>query len=120
MKISTPLRVVVLLSLFGTFLFADTTNRAVVIDLESLTQMVLQENLGIQIAETEKEIPLAAVVSQKGIFDTLLNASTDYDFDKRESSNTVFGRKKTRYGYIFGLDKKLPIGLGISLDFKNN
>jgi len=117
MKHVTLFMVVVLLC--GSLLAQEEKNAAVEINLEELTHSILSQNLGVKVADTEKKIPEAAVLVQESIFDTLFSASTDYFYDKKEPANSVFGRKSTTYNYALGLDKKLPIGLGLALDFKN-
>ena len=89
------------------------------ISIEDVTRMALENSLDIQIAKYDAYIKRTALLRTKSIFDTFINASTNYRHDEKKPASIILGTKIMENTYSLGVDKKLPIGTDLSLNFQH-
>ena len=79
----------------------------------------LMRNLDILIARYDSKIEALELQKSKAVFDTLLTLNTDYERDELGRSSTFQGSRETTTQFDIGLEKTLPTGTTVELDFEN-
>lgn len=82
-------------------------------------QMALEQNLGIKIAEADRDISESGIQSSKSAFDTLLEFNIDHLIDQNARAIAVIGTDNRTTNYNLGLSKILPSGTRARLEWLN-
>lgn len=110
---------IVLFLIFSLFLpysaFAETLR----LNEARVLEMALAQNLGVKIADVDREIGRTGILEAKSIFDTTLNLQVDHQIDKRDQAIPLFGTDNRTTNFNLGLTKTLPTGTQAGVNWTN-
>jgi outer membrane protein TolC len=90
------------------------------LSLGEVTQLALDNNLDIQIAEYDARIARTDEGVAESLYDTMFNAEIEYHNDKSKQTSTLAGDKTLDNDYNIGLSKKSATGTTVDVDLFNN
>lgn len=87
------------------------------LSLSDCLNIGLSNNLDIKIAKIEARMKWQDVLVTESIFDTILTGKAAYGNDRRATPVTLFENETRTVEYEIGVDKTLPTGTEISVDY---
>lgn len=89
------------------------------ISIEDVSRIALSNSLDIQIAKFDAYMKRTSLGKAESIFDTFINAGTDYRHNEKKQPSIIFGTKTMTNTYSAGANKKLPIGTDLQLNIQH-
>ncbi len=94
-------------------------NDPVYLTLQECIQLALDNNLDIKIAKLDNWIAGTEETYAKAVYDMILSGKVTYEHDERQTASELLSTKQLTNEYIIGLEKKLPTGTTLSIDYEN-
>ena len=84
-----------------------------------LIYKILEKNINVQVAQTNRELGHLNLTATRARFDTLLEFDTSHTIDKRDRTSTIFGTTNKITQFDLGFSRLFPTGTETSLKFVN-
>ncbi|MCK4463514.1 MAG: TolC family protein [Candidatus Omnitrophica bacterium] len=97
----------------------DLKNETLYLSLQECIQIALDNNLDIKIAKLDNWIAGTDETYAKAVYDMILSGKITYTYDEQENASTIAPSKELINEYRVGIEKKLPTGTTLSIDYKN-
>ncbi|UCD15179.1 MAG: TolC family protein [Candidatus Omnitrophota bacterium] len=89
------------------------------ISIEDVSKLALENSLDIQIAKFDAYIKRTDLSKEESIFDAFINASIEYNKDKKAKLSSLLGNEIIEKTYSIDLERKLPTGTTLTLGGSN-
>jgi len=95
------------------------SKKVVYLSETDVLNIALKRNLDILIARYDSQIEALEFQKAKSVFDTFLTTEATYEWDELGRGSTFQGSRETTSQLNVGLEKTLPTGTILELDFEN-